>query len=293
MKSSITTSDKKKLPLAFRLFRGAVPVFETLVPYIANRMAFSAFFYPYRYPIPAKERELANEASTVDFLYRGLKLKGYVWEGNGPTVLFMHGWSSRCTQFIGIINAFRQRGFRCIGFDAPGHGQSVGRWADVIQFGEGIIQFTDLVGKPDYVVAHSMGGAAVIYAAKHGFGAKKCCIMATPTVAEDILEVYRERMNASPKTKQALRDQIIKKYHADFEQFTAAHLAKGTTLPPTLLIYDKDDADVPLANGAVLQAAIPGSELIYTEKLGHTRMLKDQNVVETILNFFAAKQSNE
>ncbi len=285
-----SSSDKKKFPLAFRVFRSAVPVFETLVPFVANRLAFMAFFYPYRYPIPKKEKALAAEASMSSFKYRGLDIKVYDWGGTGPTVLFMHGWSSRCTQLIAAIQAFRAEGYRCIGFDAPGHGLSEGGRTDVIQFAECLQECVKLVGPIDYAVAHSMGGTAVILATQYGLSARKYCFMSTPTVADDILEVYRDRMNASPKTKRKLKEEIWNRYNREFEHFTAAYLAKTTALPPTLLIYDKNDEDVPTYHGEVMRTAIPGSKLLNTENLGHTRILKDQGVAQTVLNFIKSAE---
>jgi len=164
----------------------------------------------------------------------------------------------------------------------------------VIQFSECILAFEKIVGKIDYAVAHSMGGAAIIYATKLGFSAKRCCILSTPTVADDIIEVFRDRMNASAKTKKKLRQEIFDRYKIDFEHFTAAYLARETKLPPTLLIYDQNDDDVPTYHAKVLQEAIPGSELIYTSNLGHTRILKDVTVAQYILHFIEedSKENN-
>lgn len=286
--ASSSSAENKKLPFAFRAFRSAVPVLETIAPFVAKKLAFKAFFFPYRYKLPQREQDLAATSRVISFSYNGLVLRGYEW-GSGPTVLFMHGWSSRTTQFIYFIQHLVAAGYRCVGVDAPGHGYSEGKRSDVIQFGESLLEFSKIIGAVDYVVAHSMGGTAVIYASKRGFSCKKICMLATPTVADDILEVSRLRMNASVKTRNQLRDEIKARYNADLHDYTAAAIAKETTLPATLLIYDQDDEEAPSHHGEILQAAIPGSSLEFTSGLGHTRILKDKKTIERVVEFFKTK----
>lgn len=281
------SSNDKKLPFAFRAFRAAVPVLETLAPFMAKQMAFKAFFFPYRYNLPPKEIDLAEKARTIAFEFNGLKIHGYEWggEGSGPRVLLMHGWSSRTTQFIYLVEKLVKSGYRVVGFDAPGHGYSDGKHADVIQFGNCLVEFVKIIGTVDYAVGHSLGGSAIVLAHKLGFRAKKFCFLATPTDANDILEVARLKMNASVKTRENLRQEIRDRYKDDLANYTANALALGQQLPPTLLIYDKDDNEAPPRHGEQLQSAIPDSILEFTEGLGHTRILKDAAVISRVINW--------
>lgn len=258
-----------------------------VAPFVANRMAFKAFFFPYRYQLPEREQKLADKAKTVAFRYREQMICGYEW-GSGPTILFVHGWSSRTTQFIYFIKKYVDAGYRCIGVDMPGHGRSEGKHSDVIQFGETLMEFVRMMGSVDHVVAHSMGGTAVMYAVKRGFKIKDVVILTTPAVAEDILEVSRLRMNASVKTRDNLRKEILKRYHSDLDEYVAATIAKTITMPPTLLIYDDSDEDAPAHHGEILQKEIPGSRLEITHGLGHTRILKDETTISRVLEFFRA-----
>ncbi len=283
--TKIKTKKPAKLPLPFRVFRASVPVIELFLPFVAKRLAIKAFFFPYRYKLPEKEIRLANKAKSDAVILNNLQLRTYEW-GDGPTVLVMHGWSSRTTQFIYFVDALVLAGFRVIGVDAPGHGYSEGSRSDVLQFGESILALVKQKGEIDYILGHSMGGSALVYAIGKGLKAKKMGLIATPTVADDILEISRVRMNASVKTRDGLRKEIVKRYNRDLDNFTAAKMAEGLEMPATLLIYDKNDDDVPAYHGKVVQKAIPGSELIYTENLGHTRILKDPKTIELILNWF-------
>ncbi|MES2630038.1 MAG: alpha/beta hydrolase [Bacteroidota bacterium] len=280
-----SSADKKKLPFAFRVFRATVPVLETFAPFMARRMAFKAFFFPYRYELPEREQKLASEARTIAITYKGLQLRGYEWGTEGPVILFMHGWSSRTTQFIFLIRACLAAGYRCVGIDAPGHGYSEGKRSDVLEFGESLLAFSKIIGPVDYVVSHSMGGTAVLYAAKRGFTAKKAVILATPAVAEDILEVSRLKMNASVKTRDQLRKEIFNRYNEDISEYVAANVAKDAPMPPTLLIYDRDDEEAPAYHGELLNREIKGSILEYTSGLGHTRILKDPDTITRVIGF--------
>jgi pimeloyl-ACP methyl ester carboxylesterase len=53
---------------------------------------------------------------------------------------------------------------------------------------------------------------------------------------------------------------------------------------PALIIHDRDDADVPCADGqAVAQAA--NAELLITQGLGHRRILRDKEVITRTIDF--------
>jgi pimeloyl-ACP methyl ester carboxylesterase len=54
------------------------------------------------------------------------------------------------------------------------------------------------------------------------------------------------------------------------------------------VIHDRDDAEVPVANGEAIAAAWPGAQLVTTGGLGHTRIVHDPQVVARAVAFVTA-----
>ena len=92
-----------------------------------------AFLTPPKWPELAREADLrATAVSTPLRLGEsgfarggGDEIAVYAW-GNGPTILCVHGWGGRATNFAAFIGPMVAAGFRVVAFDAPGHGQSSG-----------------------------------------------------------------------------------------------------------------------------------------------------------------------
>ena len=55
--------------------------------------------------------------------------------------------------------------------------------------------------------------------------------------------------------------------------------------PRALILHDRDDKHVPLAEGHQVAAAWKGAQFEVTEGLGHTRILRDPSTVALVQKF--------
>lgn len=278
--------------MAFRLLRFSLPFLEVIFPYIARRLVMQAFFKPTRFPLPEREKELLSEAVQFSLKTSAGLIRIYRW-GEGPAVLFMHGWSSRAGQFHFQIRRMLEAGYSCVAFDAPAHGASEGRITDLFQFTASILAVHETQGPFRAVIAHSMGGAATVLAAGRGLEVPCMVIMNTPAIAANIIKSSCRMINASVKSERELAAQIRLKYGAPLEEYTIAAIALRTALPAVMLVYDQDDKDAPVSDGKIVRDNIPGSVLLETSGLGHIRSLRDEGVTEEILSFVGAFSSAE
>ncbi|ASU78807.1 alpha/beta hydrolase [Actinopolyspora erythraea] len=92
--------------------------------------------------------------------------------GDGPPVIFIHGWPLNADAWDDQLNAVAEQGFRAIAHDRRGHGRSTqtwygndnDTWADDLSR---LIETLDLRGVT--LVAHSMGGGELSrYVGRHG-----------------------------------------------------------------------------------------------------------------------------
>ncbi|MCR9067110.1 MAG: alpha/beta hydrolase, partial [Cytophagales bacterium] len=106
-------------------------------------------------------------------------------------------------------------------------------------------------------------------------------------VAPDIKKEFLRRINGNERTGEFLEKYILKRYGRTLEEFSAKYSAQNLKPIPTLLVYDKDDPDVPLYHGEELKKVLPHAELMITERLGHTRILRSEEVVQRVVSFLA------
>ena len=105
---------------------------DRVAPAIAGRLALP-LFRQVRPVLPVRpaDRAVHEHAARGTITVRGREIVTYSW-GSGPeTVLVVHGWRGRASQFAPIVRELRAEGFRVVGFDAPANGESAGRRTDI------------------------------------------------------------------------------------------------------------------------------------------------------------------
>lgn len=279
-------SKKRKAPLLLRVVQTAFPVAERWFPALARRFFITVFFTPLNYAVPEKEKAFARKARLFDLGVEGKRIQCYAW-GEGPLIYLVHGWAGRATQFHKIVAGLVKSGFRVIGFDGPAHGRSEGRSTSIQEFEATLRALYAHSGEPEGIIAHSFGGGAVLYAAMNGLPVRKLINIASPTIGDEIINTYLTTINGSPETGRYFKDYVLRTTGKPFEAFTALHFIEHLPKPiDLLLIHDTDDREVSLSHALALIERYPQARLYQTSGLGHTRILKDENVIEECIAFF-------
>lgn len=144
--------------------RGVNGTLGRLAPeHVAGKMR-RAFMTPRN--LPPRDWELPVLASAERITLR-FGLSALRW-GQGPTVLLMHGWEGRPTQFAALIETLVQAGHTVVSLEGPGHGRSPGEQANVVLFARALLEAAAELPPLRAVIGHSMGGASVLLALQMG-----------------------------------------------------------------------------------------------------------------------------
>ena len=276
---------KSKTPFLLKLVQWIFPKMEKIIPGLAHRFFVTIFFTPLNYKVPVKEKALEKEAEKFDVQVAGKRIQCYAW-GNGPVVLLVHGWAGRATQFRKIIYALVNANFRVVGFDGPAHGNSEGRSTNILEFEEALKNIYAKAGAPEGIIAHSFGGGAVLFAAMNGLVVKKLINIATPTIGDEIINIYLKTINGSPATAKFFKSYILKNNGKPFDEFTGLHFIRHIKQDiDLLLIHDENDQEVAINQALELMKYYPQATLFKTRGLGHTRILRDDGVIKKCVTF--------
>lgn len=282
-----------KTPPILKFVRWAYPRLEKIAPGLAHRYFVRLFFRPVRYPLPEKEKKAESFAQPFTFQAANKRIQGHTWGPAGsPYVLLVHGWSGRATQFRRFIKPLLAKGYSVIGFDGPAHGHSQGNQTHIREFEEVLQNIVALKGVPEAVIAHSFGGGAVLMAAMHGLPVKKLINIASPTLGDEIINTYLRAIQGSPATGTFFKDFVLRTYGQPFDEFTALHFIRHLPTPlPLMLVHDANDREVSLAHAEALTRVYPSAKLLRTKGLGHTRILKDNEVIRACETFITTPSS--
>ncbi len=292
---------RRESPSLRAVRRGLSAVSKTS-PELAALLGEKLMFRTTRRPAPAWERELLESGREFRIASAWGDLAAWSW-GEGPTVLLVHGWNGRGSQLGKLVQPLARSGHRVVTFDAPGHGKSPGSSASILHFAGAIESAVDAVrpvfGKVRGIVAHSMGGPSTVIAMsrarsrnpieidrslRDSLPVERFAFIAPPIDVRDFVRGFSKLVALGPESELLLRQRIEARFSTDLSSLYAPSLARSLSAP-LLVVHDEDDREVPVSQGKRLAAAWHGSHLQITQGLGHTRILGDESVLSSVVDF--------
>ena len=277
-----------------RLFKWAVDVADLVSPTLASELALRAFLTPSRAPRPERERALLDVARPLPISAGGLPLAAWSWGGEDHeprgTVLLVHGWAGRGAQLGSFIAPLVNAGRRVVTWDAPAHGDSPGRTTTLAQMADVTRAIADRLGPIEAVVSHSFGGAATTIALARGMSVGRAVYIAPLFTIGTTVDRFVHGLGLSRAAATQLEHALAHANMARRDDLEGRALAPAMKTP-LLVVHDRDDKEVPYAEGVATVRKWPGAQLLTTGGLGHRRVLGDTDVVEAVTAFITRGES--
>lgn len=219
----------------------------------------------------------------------GRQLAVETW-GTGSPVYLMHGWGGWRGQLGGFVRPLAESGYRVVALDAPSHGDSdpgsmgKGR-GNGLEFARALSAVAAVHGRPEAVIAHSFGCATTAVAMRDGLDVGRLLLIAPSVEPTTYVRAVAKIFGFGPRTMDRLIDRIERLAERPLADFDPRTMPSAETLPPTLIIHDRRDKEIPYAEGEALAAGWPNAELITTDGLGHQRILRDAAVIDRVADF--------
>lgn len=213
---------------------------------------------------------------------------GETW-GTGPTVYLLHGWAGHRGQLAAFVAPLVARGHRVVAFDTPSHGDSgpgaFGPRASTIpEMVSALTAVVDTFGPAHAVIAHSAGATAAAAALSDGLSASRLALLAPLASPAH----YADRLVRMLGGGERIRRRLVvrsERRAGPLHHLDLPLLGRAVAMPPTLVVHDRDDASIPVSDGAAIAAAWPSATLRVTAGLGHRRLLTDPRVVAEVVGF--------
>lgn len=261
-------------------------ILQYLAPPLAVLYAIKLFRTPIRFKTPARENMMADSAQKKLVMVPDLnkEVMVYTYGYSKRKVLLIHGWSGRGTQLFKIADKLLENGFMTISFDAPAHGKSTGKTTMMNEFVKTALFLENEFGPFEIAIGHSLGGMTVLNSVKLGLNVKKAIVIGSGDVITDIIKEFVAKIQLKPKLVNKIKQHFYRKFGEDIDNYSAYIAAKSVKIP-VLVIHDTEDAEVPVSCAHHIRQNLEQGEILITNGLGHSRILKDAKVINRIIKF--------
>ena len=211
----------------------------------------------------------------------------YHFAGGQRHLLLTHGWADTSKSFQTIIKKLLDTGYSVWSIDHIGHGKSEGNLSHAVAFIDGIACAMNFIEKkygPLYgLIAHSMGGIAVLNQPNPELINKKIVIMAVPFHFLDTIYKIIDQIGISKKIFRIMIKDIENTHNVESDSINLHHHSNKFT-KNVLFIHDKDDEHCSYKdlNPLVTESK---SQLYSTQGKFHRGSFKDEACIEEILKF--------
>ena len=289
MKKSRSKKAAVRIPIALRLIRFIYNTAGRLFPVYFGNRAYDQWFTTFRHKTPPFEKRALETAHEESILVNGMSVAVYIWQHEtvkqDKTCLFIHGWTGRGSQVAYYIEELNALGYRVISFDGIAHGKTAGTQTSAFEMTDTVLALNNHYGKFDAAITHSFGGMILAYAMSLGFKTDYAAMICPPTGFPIILKNFQRILDLPDSVMQV----VIRKSFATHGQnirdaVNTLNNVKNLECKG-LVIHDEDDIDISWHSGEEIADAWPGAKFIKTTGLGHRRIIRDEKVISSIIEF--------
>lgn len=266
---------------------------ERWAPPVAAEVAYSLWLAPGpRKRMHRAEALVMAQARRTTLHVGWARVPVYTWGDGDRPVLLVHGWRGRAAELSELVRELRSAERTVIAFDAPSHG-AAGRGRVDIQVFAGVVrQLHDRFGDFEAVVAHSFGSPAATLAIRQGVKTGRLVSIAGVAEMDYLADHFGRALGLRPQTVEGLRRRVQARRFRGVPDVWKSFSSTGAPLAPEvplLIVHDADDPVVEVAQAHALASAHPESSTsLITSGLGHTRILRDEAVLDAITDFVNA-----
>ena len=240
--------------------------------------------------------ELPSEITCLEFLPKDNNPKK-----KSSTIICVHGWEGRGTNFYKFIPKLTEKGFRVLAPDFPMHGKTRGTETGCHAFGFALNCILNFIQTPAILLVHSLGNGAnctnyYISDDKTRNQIKGFVGIGVPDKFSDYIINFGNMVGLDEYTNNLFLEKNSERLGIEVKYFVVSATIKYFNYP-CLIVHDDKDKEVSIDWAINSSKFIPKEFQTYkigdkeypclhkTSGLGHRRILRDDNVVEVVVDF--------
>lgn len=269
----------------------AVLALQNIFPQLAARIFSQLWFRVEKYKPHASLGQWKSTFVKIPITYKNTTLYAYSKKASTDKgqVLFLHGWSGRCDQFLELSEYLYQNGYSIVLFDLPAHGENSGNRSNIFEFAQFLQNVNSEISlNNSFVVCHSAGFLSWSLFSKlvPANITRNLVLISCPGSFDYLIDVFASKLKFNKKLIAELWKIIASKGNTNDlkELLSVAHMSMLKD-EDVLIIHDKKDYSVSFTEAPKLQNLWPKSTIIETTGLGHNKILKSNELANVVSNF--------
>lgn len=206
---------------------------------------------------------------------------------NGKLLFLVHGWESNAGSLTQFAKAFESE-YRIISFDLPSHARNEEESTNLFFCKEAFKSLIAYINpqEPFSIVSHSFGSSVSSMAlSESGKKADKLVFLTANNHIEQVFIDFQNLVGFSDKVYKELNNVARDIIDMDLSEIIIADYLKKANFNSLLLVHDTEDKIINFSNAEEIHAAIPNSSIKKFFKIGHYRMLWNEEVLQTTIDF--------
>lgn len=212
---------------------------------------------------------------------------------HGPLVFLIHGWDSNAGSMSKFASKFVDKGYRLIAFNLPGHAFYQSASTNLLECKQAMSEVVDFIDpkEPFSIVSHSFGSAVAANAlADSGREIDKVVFLTNPNRIEDIFREFKNMIGLTRRAYRAMLNNTAEILGGPLEMLDVSTNLKKVNFNKLLLIHDMHDQVLPFSNSFDINSDHQNVQLIRMEKVGHYRMLWNEEVIGRAVSFIQGEE---
>lgn len=270
-----------------KLYRFYLNILAVIAPKYGGKVAFNLFQKVTLKTFKEKELKFYDNVKHFKVKLKNEDLHCYeTGNPNGKLIFLVHGWNSNAGSLAKIANTLTN--YRVISFDLPAHAFAKSKRTDLYICKEAfktLIKFAN-PQEPFSVISHSFGSIVSAYAlSETDFKTDKLVILSSNNRLEDVFLYFRKMIGFNSKIYKEFKMIIQKYFKEGVKNMITSDKLKLIGLEQMIIIHDRFDKVIPFSEAEAIHKSVKNSILIPFEKIGHYRMLWNDDVVRETIQF--------
>ncbi|MBL1277137.1 MAG: alpha/beta fold hydrolase [Ectothiorhodospiraceae bacterium] len=269
-----------------------------ITPTLSKRLVWHLFSTPFKGPVRKNilREKLFSQAKVLDLSFGSSFVRTYSWSCKGKSckgkILLVHGWGAYALSMACLINPLRELGYDVISFDQPAHGKSPGRQTDLPKMVDSLDIVITQLGAFNAAISHSFGGIVITNWISKNINRgqfntiKKLVLISAPKDMMATIKQFSKKLDLTSKHNAHIVERVEAITYQPINDLTITGFLKGRGIM-NLLVHDENDTWVPLSDSMQAAERVDNGELFITSKLGHTKLMCSDLVIDKIKIFMS------
>ena len=259
--------------------------FTSLVnPEKAAKKGFKLFQKVRKKEILEREKLFYSQARSFELNRRDETIHCFeMGNPNGELVILVHGWDSNAGSMSKIANKMVSLDKRVIALNLPGHAYHKNKFTNLIECRDALMDLFEFIqpSPSTTIISHSFGSAVTANAlAKSKIKIKNLIFLTNPNLVIDIFYQFKSSVGLNNVAFNKMIKMSEARFGIKIQSLDVQENLKNASYDRFLMMHDVHDKVLPIKYAKDLNNELENSQLIQLEKVGHYKMLWNDEVVD-------------